>query len=401
MADTSQDEQRKIQEEYQEWKSTTPLLYDLVVTHNLTWPSLTCQWLPSTSTHDNHTRQELLIGTHTNDDETNFAEFLALDIPQDVPDTTGDVDSTAAAKVKMSLTQKIDHPGEVNRARYQPTKPNVFATKTRDGPVHLYDRAKPDQPLQLQLLGHTQEGYGLEWCPHHGKTNHLLSAGFDRVICHWDIEGTPNADKGLSPYQRYEAHTDCVEDISWNASNDTMFASVGDDKKLMIWDCRVGTTPMHQIQAHKAEVNSVAFHPQQGWLLATGSSDKTVALFDMRKLESKLHSFEMHDGEVHQVAWSPHAEPVLASAAMDRKIMLWDLRRIGEEQTPEDAEDGPPELLFVHNGHTSKITEFSWNPVDPWMIASAAEDNVVQVWQVSSKIYASKEQLEVSHVDLE
>ena len=25
--------------------------------------------------------------------------------------------------------------------------------------------------------------------------------------------------------------------------------------------------------------------------------------------------------------------------------MIWDLRRIGEEQTPEDAEDGPPELM--------------------------------------------------------
>jgi WD40 repeat protein len=52
----------------------------------------------------------------------------------------------------------------------------------------------------------------------------------------------------------------------------------------------------------------------------------------------------MHDGEVHQISWSPHNEPIIASAATDRKIMIWDLRRIGEEQTPEDAEDGPPEL---------------------------------------------------------
>ncbi|KAI8075287.1 WD40-repeat-containing domain protein [Gongronella butleri] len=405
MTDTAtqeQEQQRKIQEEYQQWKETTELLYDVVVAQNLTWPTLTCQWMPSVSTHGGYTSQELLLGTHTNDEEQNYVQFQMLDLPQLTSDAANNDEPTPVPRARMTTTsQKMAHPGEVNRARYQPTNPNMIATKTRTGNVCLFDRTK-DTPLVMELTGHTNEGYGLAWCPHPDKASHLLSAGFDNVICHWDIEATPdNGDKRLAAYQRYLAHTDCVEDISWNGLNDTVFASVADDKKLMIWDCRVGSTPMQQIQAHKAEVNSVAFHPRQEWLLATGSSDKTLALFDIRKLESKLHSFEMHDGEVHQVAWSPHDEPILASAAMDRKIMLWDLRRIGEEQTPEDAEDGPPELMFVHNGHTSRIAEFAWNPLDPWTIASAEENNVVQVWQVSSKIYTSKEQLDISHVALE
>lgn len=48
-------------------------------------------------------------------------------------------------------------------------------------------------------------------------------------------------------------------------------------------------------------------------------------------------------------------------------------------QTPEDAEDGPPELLFIHGGHTSKISDFSWNSNDDWVVASVAEDNILQV----------------------
>jgi hypothetical protein len=48
-------------------------------------------------------------------------------------------------------------------------------------------------------------------------------------------------------------------------------------------------------------------------------------------------------------------------------------------QTNEDAEDGPPELLFIHGGHTSKISDFAWNPSDDWVIASVAEDNILQV----------------------
>ena len=48
-------------------------------------------------------------------------------------------------------------------------------------------------------------------------------------------------------------------------------------------------------------------------------------------------------------------------------------------QSAEDAEDGPPELLFIHGGHTAKITDFSWNPNDPWVICSVSEDNIMQV----------------------
>ena len=62
-----------------------------------------------------------------------------------------------------------------------------------------------------------------------------------------------------------------------------------------------------------------------------------------------------------------------------RRLHVWDLSKIGEEQSAEDAEDGPPELLFIHGGHTAKISDFSWNPNDPWVICSVSEDNIMQV----------------------
>lgn len=46
-----------------------------------------------------------------------------------------------------------------------------------------------------------------------------------------------------------------------------------------------------------------------------------------------------------QVQWSPHNETILASSGTDRRLHVWDLSKIGEEQSPEDAEDGPPELV--------------------------------------------------------
>ncbi|KAI8053612.1 multicopy suppressor of IRA1 [Thamnidium elegans] len=392
------DDQKRIQEDYSQWKKTAPVLYDMVITHNLTWPTLTCQWLPDRKKENGFVKQELLLGTHTNDEETNYAQFLDIDIPEKGLDTE-------EKKTQMYITQKICHEGEVNKARYQPHQPNIFATKTRDGDVLVFDRNltsdKNSCEPKLRLKGHTMEGYGLAWNPHKSKQHHLLSAGFDNTVCHWDTSMTPNIDRELQPYQRYQGHTGCVEDVSWNSVNDSIFASVADDMKLLIWDSRDPVKPVKSVQAHEGEVNTVAFHPNKEWMLATGSSDKTVGLFDIRKIDKKLHSMELHEGEVTQVSWSPHDDPILASAGTDRRIVIWDLRHIGQEQTPEDAEDGPPEIMFVHSGHTSRISDFSWNPTDKWVLASAAEDNVVQVWQMSRNIYANTDFLQVDSSQLE
>ncbi|KAJ1674241.1 Histone-binding protein rbbp4, partial [Spiromyces aspiralis] len=141
------------------------------------------------------------------------------------------------------------------------------------------------------------------------------------------------------------------------------------------------------VVAHEAEVNCVAFSPHSEYILATGSSDKTVALWDLRNLKYRLHTLEAHRDEVFQIAWSPDQETVIASASGDRRVNVWDLSRIGQEQTPEDAEDGPPELLFVHGGHTSKVSDLSWNCNEPWALCSAADDNIIQIWQMASNIY--------------
>lgn len=109
---------------------------------------------------------------------------------------------------------------------------------------------------------------------------------------------------------------------------------------------------------------------------------QTVALWDMRNLKMRLHTCEGHQDQVYQIGWNPQNETILASSSGDRRVHVWDLSRIGEEQSPEDAEDGAPELLFVHGGHTNKVSDFSWNPHNPWTLASVAEDNICQIWQM-------------------
>ncbi|RCH96588.1 CCR4-Not complex caf1 ribonuclease subunit Caf1 [Rhizopus azygosporus] len=392
--------EKLINEEYKMWKKNSPFLYDLVVTHALEWPSLTCQWFPDVeeSPDKNYKVQRLLLGTHTNDDEPNYVQIASVKIPILKAEDTPAEDTSDNSETFIKITQKIPHDGEVNRARYHNENPDIIATKSRAGEVYVFDRTTFDpQPKNefnptLKLVGHDKEGYGLAWSPHKSNSNHLLSAGFDGRICQWDVDGTTRENRVLEPVRIYTAHTS-VEDVAWHTKFESIFASGGDDARLMIWDSRNDSNkPIHNIQAHEAEINCVSFAPNSEWILATGSGDKTAGLWDLRNLKSPLHTLRSHQAEILQLSWSPHHDAVLATASCDRRILVWDLSRIGAPQHPKDAADGPPELLFMHGGHTNKISDFSWNPVEPWVLASTADDNIVQVWQMASNIYDNEDQ---------
>ncbi|KAJ3197158.1 hypothetical protein HK101_005675 [Irineochytrium annulatum] len=363
-----------------------------------------------------YTIQRLLLGTHTSDGEQNYLQIAQVQLPNTSVDfetaakkhdderggglppfavvvlNVAEYGGYGGAECKINVIQKINHDGEVNRARYMPSNPNVIATRTVYGPVYVFDRTRhPSNPPndsvcspEIKLMGHLKEGYGISWHPR--KEGLILSASEDTTVCFWDIKASTKDKRTLDAMRTFCGHTAWVEDVAWHELNENLFASVGDDKKLLVWDTRntSNTVPTHNVDAHQMEINCVSFNPKNENILATGSADKTVALWDMRNFKCKLHSFESHQDEILQLQWSPHSEVVLASSSGDRRLNIWDLSRIGEEQTPEDAEDGPPELLFVHGGHTNKISDFSWNKNEEWVICSVAEDNVCQVWQMAN-----------------
>lgn len=451
-------QERLIDAEYKIWKKNTPYLYDVVMTHALEWPSLTCQWLPTVKKNvgsPNVQEHSLLLGTHTTG-EQNYLMVASCNLPKDdavidqrnssnggtaLDKENSENDSLAAKEAaknydedrkevggfghastataansagssgivhnatigKIEIRMKICHPGEVNRARYMPQNHFFVATRGPSSEVYVFDLSKhPSFPPQdgynffnpqITCLGHTKEGYAMSWSPL--KEGYLLSGSEDHTVCLWDINQASSSSNAsttgstINAKTIFTGHTDVVEDVDWHSKDPNLIASVGDDASIRLWDIREANKEVAVVQkAHDGDINCVSFNPKNEHVLATGSADKTVGIWDVRNLKQRTHTLAGHHDQVYMVEWSPFNECILGSASADRRVGIWDLSRIGMEQSPEDAEDGPPELLFLHGGHTSKVSDFSWNAQEPWTIASVSEDNVLQVWQMAEEIYA-------------
>lgn len=82
-----------------------------------------------------------------------------------------------------------------------------------------------------------------------------------------------------------------VEDVAWHLLHESLFGSVADDQKLMIWDTRCNNTskPSHTVDAHTAEVNCLSFNPYSEFILATGKSNFGFVL----KISKSLLTFRI------------------------------------------------------------------------------------------------------------
>jgi histone-binding protein RBBP4 len=310
----------------------------------------------------NNSLHRMILGTHTSDQAQNYLNFASVEIPDykvpelsELDEDKGEVGGHGHAKkpFEFKIVQKINHPGEVNKARYQPQNPDIVASLCVDGRVLIFDRTKhPLSPkddgsikFEAELVGHTKEGFGLSWSPL--LEGHLVTGNEDTTVKTWDIKsGFSKGNKTIQPLATYTHHSATVTDVQYHPMHNFLIGTVSDDKTWQIIDTRQDSRKkaLYSKEAHADAVNCISFHPKFEVTFATGSADKTIGLWDMRNFDRKLHSLENHTAAVIGLQWHPQDAAILASSSYDRRISLWDLSKIGEEQTQDEIEDGPPEL---------------------------------------------------------
>lgn len=367
------EEPLSIEQEYELWRSNVPLMYDFVSETKLTWPSLTLQWLPGSSTD---TRQHIILGTHTSEEEQNYLKIAALDLPEEIVDAE---QTSQRTRSNIKITKKFKHDGEITRARYMPQDSNIIATINGGGKISVYDRSKDMNDALISTFEYHQDnGYGLSFNP--SVKGELLSCSDDSTIALWDI--SKQSSDPISSWT--EAYSDVVNDCKWHEFEENLFGSVSEDSKLLLHDKRSQESIATIIS--KEAYNTLAFSKHSTNLFAAAGTDSNIYLYDRRNISKTLHVMAGHEEAVSSLEFYGEQDGILLSGSSDRRAILWDLAEIGAEQQPDEADDGCPELLMIHAGHRSAINDISIHPSIPWLMASVEEENVIQVWKCSKKL---------------
>ncbi|CAI4038413.1 hypothetical protein SMKI_05G0220 [Saccharomyces mikatae IFO 1815] len=384
----TQEKALSVDEEYDLWKSNVPLMYDFVSETRLTWPSLSVQWLPTPiqEAEGGFIRQELIIGTHTSGEEENYLKFAEINIPKEIlnnqdPQEEAEEDDKAtlnAPKSNIRITAKYVHEEEITRARYMPQNPDFVATLNGQGTVFLYSRSGG---LQSTLKFHKDNGYALSF--NALVEGQLLSGSDDHTVALWEVGSNSTS---ISPVRTWnDLHSDIVNDIKWHNFNEKLFGTVSEDSLLKINDVRAHNITIDAVKCPQP-FNTLAFSHHSSNLLAAAGMDSHVYLYDLRNMREPLHHMSGHEDAVTNIEFSTHVDGVVVSSGSDNRLIMWDLKQIGAEQTPDDAEDGVPELIMVHAGHRSSVNDFDLNAQIPWLVASSEEENILQVWKCSHNL---------------
>lgn len=276
----------------------------------------------------------------------------------------------------------------------EPSKPptTLTATMTESNQIFIHDVTPhlssfdnpgtiitPQQNKPISTIrAHKSEGYALDWSPlvPGGK---LLTGDNDGLIY-----ATTRTDGGgwVTDTRAFQGHTSSVEDIQWSPQEASVFASASSDGTVRVWDVRSKSRkPAITVKVSTTDVNVISWSRLTTHLLATGADDGVWGVWDLRQWKggadkpSPIASFAYHKEQITSLEWHPTDDSMVAVAAGDHKVTLWDLSvELDDEESKDTAgvKDMPPQLLFEHISEHAK--EVHWHPQIPGTLVATGQE---------------------------
>ena len=361
-------EDRLIDAEYKIWKKNTPYLYDFVMTHALEWPSLTCQWLPTTKDvkvsgsgegADNGNNggdggpmgsaveHGLLLGTHTTG-EQNYLMLANVNLP----------------KSDAVLDNRTADDGEEKKSDDNDNEPE--------------DDGKPKAAAARAAAQDSQDSAPV-MSNYDDERNEL--GGF----------GQASSGVGKITVRMKVKHEGEVNRARYQPQNHFVVASRGPSSEVYIWDlskhpsfpaANAPFAPQAVCVGHTKEGYGLCWSPHTAGRLISGSEDTTVCLWDVNAALAKgagtgtqiqpLSTFRGHTDVVEDVDWHHRDPNLMGSVGDDRSILVWDVR----EADPTKA------VHSVANAHAGDINSIAFNPVNEFLLATGSADKTVKLWDM-------------------
>lgn len=279
-----------------------------------------------------------------------------------------------------------------------PSRPSttLTATMTESTNVYIHDITPhlasfdtpgtvitPQQNKPVSTIrAHKAEGYAVDWSPLH-PVGKLLTGDNDGLIY-----ATTRTDGGgwVTDTRPFQGHTNSVEDLQWSPSEASVFASASSDGTVRVWDVRSKSRkPALTMQISNTDVNVISWSRKTTHLLASGADDGEWAVWDLRQWKpsssptpekpTPIANFNYHKEQITSIEWHPTDDSIMAVAAGDNTVTLWDLAvELDDEESKDTAgvQDVPPQLLFVH--YQKMVKELHWHPQIPGSLVATGDE---------------------------
>ena len=316
-----------------------------------------------------------------------------MDRGKDDDDSDNDDDDEDENAEPILETKSIPLPIATNRIRAWQSPPQttsrppttLTATMLENSDIQIHDVTpqltsfdSPGTTISLQqnkplatLKMHRTEGYALDWSPLEPLGKLLTGDNDGKIFVTVGAEGekwTPDA-------RPFIGHQSSVEDIQWSPNERNVFASASSDGTVKVWDVRSKSRkPAVSVKVSDTDVNVISWSRQNSHLLASGADDGQWAVWDLRQWKENapdsepkpVASFDFHKEQITSIEWHPTDDSIMAVAADDNTLTLWDLAvELDDEESKHTAgvQGVPPQLLFVH--YMEQVKECHWHPQIP------------------------------------
>ena len=297
---------------------------------------------------------------------------------------------------------------------WHPEREGHLAYGTSDGRVGSLDINRPGKHPIISTVYHRKTVYVVKWGPRCFQRNdkeedgeddegrgdkHLFSVGDGNILMHnlstKEKMKAVNLNEIIAKSNSLSGKMPDRTALAWNL-NYTLVAIGNEDGtveifahphlKLMIrlsghlklinciaWKC-------HRNEGISTDTNGCSVFIQGGTWLATGGGDNKVCVFDLSTSFTSdpnaevtniypKKAFGQHKGRVTGLAWSPHEPDLLASAAYDGSVQIWNL--------------GPNETKFMicnFRDHRGRVCAVTWDGSRPNILHSGADDFYLCSW---------------------
>ncbi|TQD88988.1 hypothetical protein C1H46_025495 [Malus baccata] len=272
------------------------------------------------------------------------------------------------------------HENEVKSVCWNPSG-SMLTTCGRDKTVWVWEALPGNEFDCVSVLqGHTQDVKMVQW---HPTRNLIFSCSYDNTVKIWADDGDDDdwaCVQTLGEANKYYALASLHLEIFIILLSSKLFSS-----SKIFYNILIGFL----VSGHSSTIWALSFNAS-GDKMVTCSDDLTLKIWGSDDAKMSADGFApwrhlctlsgYHDRTIFSVHWS--RDNIIASGAADDAI-----RFFVENDDQDGLVDGPSYKLLLRkeNAHDMDINSVQWSPGEDRVLASAADDGTIKIWELTSE----------------